>query len=113
MLTSHVNFTQPRGIMTLVTVSFRQTQTNPTQLLSDGISPVGNQNSGEEGTKSNRPPVVPNPLCSDVLQWGHASLPLGHPGSTRTLKLILRNWWPNMQQDIQAFVTACAVCDQG
>ncbi len=64
----------------------------------------------------NGPPgrlFVPNSMRSDVLQWGHASLSSGHPGSTRTLKLIQRRfWWPNMQQDVRGFVAACAVCAQ-
>ncbi len=64
----------------------------------------------------NSPPgrlFVPNSMRSDVLQWGHASLSSGHPGSTRTLKLIQRSfWWPNMQRDVMCFVAACAVCAQ-
>ncbi len=64
----------------------------------------------------NGPPgrlFVPKSMRSDVLQWGHASISSGHPGSTRTLKLIQRRfWWPNMQRDVRVFVAACAVCAQ-
>ncbi len=64
----------------------------------------------------NGPPgrlFVPKSMRSDVLQWGHASISSGHPGSTRTLKLIQRRfWWPNMQRDVRVFVDACAVCAQ-
>ncbi len=56
---------------------------------------------------------VPNPLRSEVLQWAHASLPSGHPGTMKTCKLIQRKfWWPRLQRDVQEFVAACSVCAQ-
>uniref|UniRef100_A0A9J7Y295 Gypsy retrotransposon integrase-like protein 1 n=1 Tax=Cyprinus carpio carpio TaxID=630221 RepID=A0A9J7Y295_CYPCA len=56
---------------------------------------------------------VPNCMRSEVLQWAHASLPSGHPGTTRTCKLVQRKfWWPKLQRDVRAFVSACPVCAQ-
>ncbi len=70
----------------------------------------------QQSGQGNGPPghlFVPNPLHSEVLQWAHASLPSGHPGTMKTCKLIQRKfWWPRLQRDVQEFVAACSVCAQ-
>lgn len=70
----------------------------------------------QQSDPGNGPPgrlFVPNRLRSNVLQWAHASLPSGHPGSTRTCKLIQRRfWWPKLQKDVRDFVATCTVCAQ-
>ncbi|KAL0146466.1 hypothetical protein M9458_058229 [Cirrhinus mrigala] len=64
----------------------------------------------------NGPPgllFVPCHLRSKVLQWAHTSPPSGHPGATRTCKLIQKKfWWPKLQKEVRAFVAACSVCAQ-
>ncbi|KAG9339298.1 hypothetical protein JZ751_023852 [Albula glossodonta] len=50
---------------------------------------------------------------SQVLQWGHSSRLVGHPGVRRTKALISQCfWWPSMDTDIRSFVSACSVCAQ-
>lgn len=62
----------------------------------------------------NGPPgclFVPKPLRSKVLQWVHAPIPSGHPGTTKTYRLIQRKfWWPKLQRDVRTFVVACSNC---
>ncbi|XP_062854790.1 obscurin [Trichomycterus rosablanca] len=54
---------------------------------------------------------VPASARTQVLQWGHESFFAGHPGATRTLKLIQRRfWWANMARDIRQFVSVCETC---
>lgn len=57
--------------------------------------------------------IVPNCLRSEVLQWAHASLSSGHPGTTRTCKLVQRKfWWPKLHKGGRAFIAACSICAQ-
>lgn len=52
-------------------------------------------------------------LRSEVLQWGHSSKLVCHPGVRRSLAAIRqRFWWPSMAQDVRQFVLACSVCAQ-
>ena len=54
---------------------------------------------------------VPLSVRSDVLIWGHSSNLSCHPGVTRTTAFIQRRfWWPQMREDVKAFVSACSVC---
>lgn len=54
---------------------------------------------------------VPDPVRSQVLQWGHASKLTCHPGVNRTLEAIKqRFWWPTMDKDTREFVLACPTC---
>lgn len=56
---------------------------------------------------------VPDSARSQVLQWGHSSPLACHPGINRTLSLLKRHfWWPTMDADTRAFVSACSVCAQ-
>ena len=59
-------------------------------------------------------PGGPKTVRSRVLQWGHSSRLTCHPGSARTLEFLQRRfWWPNIKEDIKAFVNACPTCNQG
>ncbi|KAL2087157.1 hypothetical protein ACEWY4_018216 [Coilia grayii] len=56
---------------------------------------------------------VPEPLRSQVLQWGHDSRIACHPGAARSGRLIAqRFWWPTMEKDTREYVQACLVCNQ-
>lgn len=56
---------------------------------------------------------VPQSLKSEVLQWGHSSKLVGHPGADRTLEFIKRRfWWPKMTADVRGFVAACQTCSR-
>ncbi|KAI2644103.1 Transposon Tf2-6 polyprotein [Labeo rohita] len=51
---------------------------------------------------------------TSVLQWGHSSELVCHPGATRTCMLIKqRFWWPSVVPDARRFVLACPVCAAG
>jgi len=53
---------------------------------------------------------VPDPVRSDVLQWGHSTRLTCHPGVNRILRQHF--WWPTMEGDTREFVKACSVCAQ-
>ncbi|KAJ8359222.1 hypothetical protein SKAU_G00157470 [Synaphobranchus kaupii] len=54
---------------------------------------------------------VPSRLRSRVLQWGHASQLVAHPGIHRTREFISRRfWWPKLESDVREFVAACSTC---
>ncbi len=56
---------------------------------------------------------VPEALRPEVLQWGHESRVVCHPGVRRSLAAIRqRFWWPSIGQDVRQFVLACSVCAQ-
>uniref|UniRef100_A0A8C1MYK4 Gypsy retrotransposon integrase-like protein 1 n=1 Tax=Cyprinus carpio TaxID=7962 RepID=A0A8C1MYK4_CYPCA len=56
---------------------------------------------------------VPESVRSAVLQWGHSSKIMCHPGVRRSLAAIRqRFWWPAMAEDVRRFVGACPVCAQ-
>jgi hypothetical protein len=44
----------------------------------------------------------------------HHNAPIhGHPGITRTIQLIERNyWWPNMRKEVTEYVRGCAECQR-
>jgi len=45
-------------------------------------------------------------LCKEIVTRHHDSELAGHPGYTKTHKLITRNyWWPRMLKDIKQYVT--------
>ncbi|KAK7883132.1 hypothetical protein WMY93_029306 [Mugilogobius chulae] len=57
---------------------------------------------------------VPKAVRSQVIQWGHTSRFACHPGTRRTLVLLKRHfWWPSMEKDIRAYISACTVCARG
>uniref|UniRef100_A0A8C5QLZ1 Gypsy retrotransposon integrase-like protein 1 n=1 Tax=Leptobrachium leishanense TaxID=445787 RepID=A0A8C5QLZ1_9ANUR len=66
------------------------------------------------GAPPNKPPdmlFVPEKERQDLLIMFHDSKPAGHPGITKTLTSISRQfWWPTMRQDVRLFVFACQVC---
>ena len=46
-----------------------------------------------------------------LMQNHHNSPAFGHPGSRKTLELLLRNYyWDTMRQDVDRFVHTCAPC---
>lgn len=50
-------------------------------------------------------------LKVQIIYRTHSSGPGGHPGRTKTIDLISRSyWWPQMHQEIAAFVQACELC---
>ncbi|KAI7808332.1 Pol polyprotein [Triplophysa rosa] len=56
---------------------------------------------------------VPAALRSEVLQWGHSSKLVCHPGNKGTLAAISqRFWWPSVANDVRQFVLACPTCAQ-
>ncbi|KAI2664083.1 Transposon Tf2-6 polyprotein [Labeo rohita] len=65
---------------------------------------------------TNCPPTkhyVPQTLRTRVIQWVHSSLSSGHPGISRTLRLVRNSfWWPSMTKDITTYVKACSLCAQ-
>ncbi len=57
--------------------------------------------------------LVPEALRPEVLQWGHESRLVCHPGIRRTLFAIRqRFWWPTLAADVRQFVLACPTCAQ-
>jgi Integrase zinc binding domain/RNase H-like domain found in reverse transcriptase len=57
--------------------------------------------------------VVPDNLTTkqSVLEMYHDHKTAGHPGITRTLALIAKDyWWPKMAAFMKAYVQGCAVC---
>uniref|UniRef100_A0A3Q1K565 Gypsy retrotransposon integrase-like protein 1 n=2 Tax=Anabas testudineus TaxID=64144 RepID=A0A3Q1K565_ANATE len=54
---------------------------------------------------------VPVCLRQQVLRWGHDSQLACHPGTTRTIALIIqRYWWPAIKVDVRRYVSACPTC---
>ncbi|KAL0187127.1 hypothetical protein M9458_018797, partial [Cirrhinus mrigala] len=55
---------------------------------------------------------VPETHREQLLQQVHSTPSSGHPGITATLHLLKnRFWWPTINQDTQAFVKNCTVCN--
>ncbi|KAI2659768.1 Transposon Tf2-6 polyprotein [Labeo rohita] len=67
-------------------------------------------------TPNNCPPnkqYVPHNLRQRIMQWVHTSISTGHPGISRTLRLLQNSfWWPSMTKDITTYVKSCQVCAQ-
>lgn len=56
---------------------------------------------------------VPTAMRTQVLQWGHSSHLVCHPGINRTLSFLQRIfWWPTMTADTRSFVLACVECNR-
>ena len=54
---------------------------------------------------------VPSSLRADILHTRHASLIAGHPGRTRTLSFVQRDYsWPGIVTYVRRYVQACDVC---
>ena len=54
---------------------------------------------------------VPSPLRADILFSRHDALLVGHPGRTRTLALVQRDYsWPGIQTYVRRYVQACDTC---
>jgi transposase InsO family protein len=52
-------------------------------------------------------------LRERVLRECHDSIASGHPGRTRTVELILRDyWWPTLTKDAHAYVDGCSTCQR-
>ena len=56
--------------------------------------------------------VPPNAaLQTQIIFRTHSTGPAGHPGRTKTLDLVSRDyWWPRMSKDVATFVRACDLC---
>ncbi len=67
-----------------------------------------------EPTPDNCPPnkqYVPHDMRPRIMQWVHTSISTGHPGISRTLRLVQNSSWrPSMTKDITTYVKACQVC---
>lgn len=56
---------------------------------------------------------VPARMRPKVLAWAHASHLTCHPGRTRTLRFLQRQfWWPRFRGDVDGYVAACSICAQ-
>uniref|UniRef100_A0A146SAR5 Gypsy retrotransposon integrase-like protein 1 n=1 Tax=Fundulus heteroclitus TaxID=8078 RepID=A0A146SAR5_FUNHE len=56
---------------------------------------------------------VPNSLRQRVLDFCHSSRLYGHPGITKTLRLVRSQfWWSTLVRDVKDFVSACPLCTQ-
>ncbi|KAF7338861.1 Transposon Tf2-12 polyprotein [Mycena sanguinolenta] len=54
---------------------------------------------------------VPEPLRADVLHSRHDSVAAGHPGRTRTLQNVQRDYsWPGLYTRVRKYVDACDLC---
>lgn len=50
-------------------------------------------------------------LKVQIIYRTHSSGPAGHPGRTKTIDLLSRSyWWPQMHQEVAAYVQACELC---
>ncbi|MDB5911071.1 MAG: hypothetical protein JWP34_5188, partial [Massilia sp.] len=50
-------------------------------------------------------------LRTQIIYRTHSTGPAGHPGRTKTLDLMTREyWWPRMSRDIANYVQACDLC---
>ncbi len=57
--------------------------------------------------------LVPEALRPEVLQWGHESGLVCHPGIRRTLFAIRQRFlWPTLAADVRQFELACPTCAQ-
>ena len=56
---------------------------------------------------------VPNNVRSKVLHKFHDSPLAGHPGSSKTVELVHREfWWPTLYSDVRAYVRGCDKCQR-
>ena len=50
-------------------------------------------------------------LRRDVVHRYHDTMTAGHPGESKTLELLERNyWWPRMGQYVRHYIATCDVC---
>ena len=59
--------------------------------------------------------VVPNvdSLRERIIKENHDSITAGHPGRTKTIELIQRDyWWPTITKDCHAYVDGCPICQR-
>lgn len=56
---------------------------------------------------------VPASVRPQLVQWSHTTLGFGHPGITRTTRLLSQKyWWNSLATDVQDYVLSCPVCAQ-
>ena len=56
---------------------------------------------------------VPEPLRMSVLQQHHDAPLAGHPGVSKTLELLTRNYWfPGIKSFVKDYVNSCFLCQQ-
>ena len=56
---------------------------------------------------------VPDTARAAVLKESHDSPLAGHPGSTKTVELVRRDfWWPTLFSDVRAYVRGCNRCQR-
>lgn len=56
---------------------------------------------------------VPQPLRTDILHQRHDCVLGGHPGRTRTVENVLRDYsWPGIYTYVRRYVAACDVCNR-
>jgi hypothetical protein len=59
--------------------------------------------------------VVPDTLSlrERVIKENHDSILAGHPGRTKTVELVQRDfWWPSVSKDCHKYVDGCATCQR-
>jgi hypothetical protein len=57
--------------------------------------------------------VVPDVLClrERVIKENHDSVLASHPGRTKTVELVQRDfWWPSISKDCHKYVDGCTTC---
>ena len=64
--------------------------------------------------KGNQFVITANTPARRAIVQSHHDLPAyGHPGISRTTKLVARRyWWPQMAQDVKDYVKGCADCQR-
>ena len=64
-------------------------------------------------TRKNNCIFVPDEVKAEVLQAYHDSPLAGHPGSTKTVGLVQREyWWPTVFGDVRSYVRGCDRCQR-
>ena len=57
--------------------------------------------------------VIPKEKTHNLIQEIHEHLPLAHPGTSETIRLLRQDYyWPNMDKQVACYVAKCVRCQQ-